>query len=243
MEFGDDVVGIVGQVRGSMPAFRTALAALDKEGVRTILQLGNLGLVRPNLNVDERLGGLLRKGGFTLAFLDGADDPEKLRLAKPARERAVHLTDHVRYLPPGSRGWLSEWLSWASLGGTDLGSPAQAVTTKDVEKLGVGPIDVLFTHLPPYGIPKLEGPDSRRSESRAAVTAAHLLLRPKILVTTGDHLYTRTYGFLGVAGPFAAGSWSSLLPRPRQRPSFLRRRTGAYSYSTAAACRSSFLKT
>jgi hypothetical protein len=174
------VLGVAGDWHGNLMWARARLADLGRQGITTLLHVGDFGVwpgpsgKRYLLGVEEaaassRVEVLVTPGNHEDwgRLTDLWSNPRNR--TENGVTRPLRLTEHVTVLPRGYR-WTMDGRSFASLGGAasvDRRSrtegvdwwPSEAITDGHVERVvHDGPADVLLTHEspdPPWATPKV----------------------------------------------------------------------------------------
>ncbi|MDR0784207.1 MAG: metallophosphoesterase [Propionibacteriaceae bacterium] len=184
---------LVGDTHGNPRWTRTVINQASELGVDLLIQLGDFGYWprfhdgRDYLHAVEKA---LAGRDLSMWFLDGNhEDHVRLRSCDTPPGR-VAITDHIGYLPRGTR-WQWGQTRWLALGGAvsvdqSWRTPGhdwfaeETITTDQQEAIiAAGPADVVIAHDAPWGVPFLVqqfrqdlSPESRGSWPAAALIEA-----------------------------------------------------------------------
>lgn len=160
-------IGLVGDIDGDVDMLSICLDRLRVRGCEAVVQLGDLGLVWPDEDMDATLGELderLAREGQVLYLVDGNHDDHARLNAMPVADDGVRwVRPRFGHLPRGWRGTHSTGLEFGALGGASSIDradrvegvdwwPDENVTEAQVDSLGLEPLDVLFGHDVPRGV-------------------------------------------------------------------------------------------
>ena len=160
-------IGLIGDVEGDVAMLTICLDRLRNRGCEAVVQLGDLGLVWPDENMDATLDELdarLEREGQVLYFVDGNhDDHAQLGVMPVAEDGVRWIRPRFGHLPRGWRGLHSTGLTFGALGGASSIDrsdrlegvdwwPEENITEEQVASLGREPLDVLFAHDAPLGV-------------------------------------------------------------------------------------------
>lgn len=164
-------IGLLGDTHANYGWLMYALNKFNREGIDTILQLGDFGIWPGGTNAGmmNRVNILLRNYRQTLYVVPGNhEDYTQIAAVPVADDGWQHFREHILLAPRGHR-W--EWggLSFVALGGApsvDRAArwkakmgwwPEEAITEEDVEKvIEGGYADVMVAHDAPTGIREIE---------------------------------------------------------------------------------------
>ena len=207
MQYGERV-GVLGTVNADWPSLNVALAAFARHDVRTVVQLGDLGLIPESVdwrNLPAEPGRALATFEQKLLFLDGPSDPVRLRFVPFDHDRELPWSWHrdevrfvssrIGYLPRGYRDQFESEQKFAVLGGGESELEDRRVDDRDVEALGRGYADVLFMRLPPFERPGAADPVDGDAPSQGEVHRAFLAVRPRLLVATDSVFGAKTLAY------------------------------------------------
>ena len=179
---------------------RLAKAAADND-CPVIIQVGDFGYFPAHGEGRHFLTAVERAcatNGIKLWFIDGNHDDHTSLAALEHRHLPVAISDHVTYLPRGTRLCLGD-TAFGFLGGAFsvdwrdrvLGRdwwPNEITNSADVDRLGPGPLDVLITHDAPAGINlsspwRLPADDQiRADDARSVIARAVTTTTPRIVI-------------------------------------------------------------
>jgi hypothetical protein len=162
-------LAVVGDVHGDIQWLRDVVLSCARENVRTILQVGDLGLDWPGRNrarMETRLERLLAEEGMTMVTCGGNHDNwDTLSSLTVQPDGLATWRPHIRFLPRGGRATI-EGLTVGGLGGAfSVDGPPLRTEGKDWwanEELTLeeaksliagGPVAILLTHDVPAGVP------------------------------------------------------------------------------------------
>lgn len=160
---------VAGDWHGDLQWIREVVRSAHTAGARTILQVGDLGLLWPGRGkgrFDARLSRFLDEHDMDLFFIDGNhDNHTELRAVEVQPDGLATLLPRIHYLPRAGRFHLNG-LRIAGLGGAySLDAPwrktgvdwwpdIEEVSPEDVHQLiPGGPVDILLTHEVPASVP------------------------------------------------------------------------------------------
>ncbi|AWB94470.1 hypothetical protein DCE93_01280 [Agromyces badenianii] len=199
---------MIGTVNGDWASLTVANAGLARHEVRTVFQLGGLGLIPDDVdwrNLPAEPGRALAAYEHKLLFLDGPSDPLRLRYVpfdhdsglpwSWHREEVRFVSSRIGYLPRGFRDEFETAQKFAVLGGGESDHEDRRVDDRDVEALGRGYADVLFTCLPPFERPSATDLNDKDAPSQAEVHRAFLAVRPRLLLATGSAFGAKTLAY------------------------------------------------
>ncbi|QYF88479.1 metallophosphoesterase [Arthrobacter sp. PAMC25284] len=204
-------VVVAGDLHGDLQWARHLIRSARAAGARTILQVGDLGVLWPGRakgRFDARLDAYLEAFDMNLGFVDGNhDNHTELRLLDVEADGLARVRPRILYLPRGGRT-VVEGLTVGGLGGAfsvdyEWRTPDKSwwpgieeVEAGDIEKLiAGGPVDVLLTHDVPASVPmrgELDLPaeiQTRAQVSRDLLQNAVEALKPPLLFS--GHWHTR----------------------------------------------------
>jgi hypothetical protein len=168
----DSRIGLLGDTHGG---FRWTVAAIDlltRQGVNTLIQLGDFGFVwhgsQDEKKILDRLDAVLTSVDARMLVVDGNHEGyAALARHYPADEAGCReITERITWLPRGWRDQTAAGARVGALGGAASidrsmrqapdsrgrgGSwwPQEATTVDDVRRLGGEPLDILLSHEPP----------------------------------------------------------------------------------------------
>lgn len=162
-------LAVVGDVHGDVGWLRTLVMSCARESVRTILQVGDMGLDWPGRNrarMEARVGRLLADAGITMLTCGGNHDNWDTLSSLPVQPDGLATwRPHIRFLPRGGRT-VVEGLVVGGLGGAfsvdgpplrTAGKdwwPTEEPTEAEARKLiAGGPVDILLAHDVPAAVP------------------------------------------------------------------------------------------
>ncbi|PTT70194.1 metallophosphoesterase family protein [Arthrobacter sp. HMWF013] len=162
-------LAVVGDVHGDIQWLRDVAVSCARENVRTILQVGDLGLDWPGRNrarLETRLERLLAAEGMTMVTCGGNHDNWDTLSSLPVQPDGLATwRPHIRFLPRGRRATI-EGLTVGALGGAfSLDGPPLRTEGKDwwaneeptpeeaLNLVAGGHVDILLTHDVPAGVP------------------------------------------------------------------------------------------
>lgn len=199
---------IAGDWHGHTTWMEKALRSAHRNGFSTIIHVGDLAVLWPAPNDQDKFTKVLKKRldeyGITLIFVDGNHDVHPRLRALPLNADGFGvISDRLLYAPRGHR-WELEGIRFAALGGAysvdrssrKLGSSwweGEEVHPADVARLGHEPLDVLITHEVPAGVDVRYGftlPDHLEFasyESRRLVREAVRTTRPRLVFSGHWH--------------------------------------------------------
>lgn len=164
-------IGLIGDIHGDLGHLLTVLRMFRNRNIDTIVQLGDLGLVRPPRVWDWELSKLCRALAHfdqTLYWLDGNHE-DHLRLAKRSvgSDGIRWIRNSIGHLPRGFRATLSSGKALAVLGGANSIDvnyrtqeidwwPEESITDADLERLGTQPTDIFLGHDAPLQVMSLD---------------------------------------------------------------------------------------
>ena len=161
-------IAVVGDVHSAFGWMRTVVKSAAREGVHTIIQVGDLGLDWPGAmrgRLEARLNRLLVEHEMELICSPGNHDNVTVISILPVQDDGlIHWRSNIKILPKGGRTVFGE-LRIGGLGGAlsvDKAFrregrdwwPDEAPTREHAEHLVTGaPIDILIAHDAPWGVP------------------------------------------------------------------------------------------
>lgn len=205
---------IAGDVHANLPWLRRLARSATTAGARTILQVGDLGVLWPGRDkgrFDAKLDRYLRGFGLELIFIDGNHDNHyDLRKLNVEADGLARIRESIKYLPRGGRITL-QGMNIGGLGGAfsvdyEWRKPGvswwphmEEVEVADVEKIiAGGALDVLLTHDVPAGVQvesNFELPDetlAKAQTSRDLLQRAVEAIRPSNVFS--GHWHQRIVG-------------------------------------------------
>ncbi|KQO97496.1 metallophosphoesterase family protein [Leifsonia sp. Leaf264] len=166
-----DRIGLLGDAHGNLGDIMSAAASLRDHGITALIQLGDFGVVWPGQNWGHNLDRLnlkLQRRGQVLHFVHGNHDwIPKLRQF-PADEDGVRwLRPTIAHLDTGVRGTFPSGRSFVAIGGANSIDheirtegeswwPEESITGADLQTVGSGYADVLFSHDAPLDVTSLD---------------------------------------------------------------------------------------
>lgn len=170
-------IGLLGDVHGRTAWFRYAIDKFAREGITTVVQLGDFGIGQPfmfNKTLKSLNQHLVRKG-ITFYVVPGNHENYDVINALPVEEDGwQHLKSNILLAPRGHR-WVWDGVSFVALGGApsvdrswrrqrDANKPhdpcwweAEAITLEDVSNVAAGGYaDVMIGHDAPNGISTIQ---------------------------------------------------------------------------------------
>lgn len=159
IETADRVV-IAGDWHGNVDWARQVLKAAVRAGIRTVIQVGDFGMLWANDEPLNAVSNTCVELGVELFWFDGNHENFDLmadRGALPSGDEPVELAPSVWYLPRGFR-WNNHDRTWMSVGGAYSVDKAhrvegrswwsqEEITEADLMRAAApGPVDVLLTH-------------------------------------------------------------------------------------------------
>ncbi|KQV05046.1 metallophosphoesterase family protein [Leifsonia sp. Root112D2] len=163
-------IGLIGDVHGDLGAILDAATFMAERGVNVLLALGDVGLLWPGENGQQRLTKLSKRladRGQTFYWVEGNhDDHHRLNQFPIAADGLRHLSERIVHLPRGYRTTLASGKSLAALGGANsidrfLRTSAswwaeESITDDDLNTLGDEHADILVGHDAPLDILSLD---------------------------------------------------------------------------------------
>jgi hypothetical protein len=160
---------VAGDWHGNLQWIRHVIRAAHAAGAKTILQVGDLGLLWPGRGkgrFDAKLDRYLDAFNLELLFIDGNHDSHSdLRALEVGPDGLATVLPRIKYLPRGGRT-VVQGVSYAGLGGAfsvdypgrkpgvDWWPGIEEVEPQDVATLVAGgPVDILLTHDVPAAVP------------------------------------------------------------------------------------------
>lgn len=202
-------IGLLGDTHGNYGWMMYALDKFNREGITTILQLGDFGIWPGERaeGVMHRVGLLLRNYKQTLYVVPGNhDDYSQIAQVPVADDGWQHFRERILLAPRGHR-WEWDGLKFVALGGAPSVDrtirleknwpwwPEEAIIQEDVDKVVAGGYaDVMVCHDAPSGVQRIEkeighNPHGFRQEDlvyadegRAMLTQAFRGVAPSLLL-------------------------------------------------------------
>ncbi|WP_415853607.1 metallophosphoesterase family protein [Sinomonas sp. G460-2] len=203
----------LGDLRGNILAARLAAKTIKATGIDTLFQVGDCGLLFPDISREKmvrRLDYFMEQASARMWWIDGNhDNHPALRELPLQADGTRRLTDRLTYLPRGvvvdfdgvrvgalggafsvDRAWRKEGKTlWAA-----KEEPAEAEANLLIENVAGKRLDVLLVHEAPAGVTGLKGMDlPPEIEAQANVTRELLqrivaTLRPRVVFCGHWHL-------------------------------------------------------
>lgn len=178
-------LGILGDTHGNYRWIKYALGKFNREGIDTIIQLGDFGFgLSPEQNFEKKVNLLLKNYGQHMVVVPGNHENYDLVNAAPLREDGFQQYGDNMLLAPRGHRWVWDGLSFVALGGgpsldrtwrkshetaPDSSFPEgmvpdhrkifweeEAITKHDVQKvINGGHADVMLGHDAPDGIEEI----------------------------------------------------------------------------------------
>lgn len=189
-------VAVVGDLHGDLQWARHVIRSAHAEGVKTILQVGDLGVLWPGAmkgRWDARLNKYLDAFDVDFIFIDGNHDSHReLRDLEVHSDGLARVLPRIKYLARGGRT-VVENLVVGGLGGAfsvdhpwrkpgvDWWPDIEEVASQDVEMLVAGgPVDILLTHDVPAAVPMRSKWDDLDAETIARAQVSRDLLQQAV---------------------------------------------------------------
>ncbi len=169
-------IGLLGDVHGRIGWFRYAIDKFKREGIDTIVQLGDFGLGDPFMygKTLKSLNNALVRNGITFYVVPGNHENYDFIDSIPVEADGwQHLKSNILLAPRGHR-WEWDGISFVALGGapsvdrtwrianelfskTKSWFPGEAITPEDVAKVSAGGYaDVMIGHDAPGGVVEIQ---------------------------------------------------------------------------------------
>lgn len=190
----DVPVVVAGDWHGQLQWIRELVRSAKVTGAKSILQVGDLGVLWPGRGkgrFDARLNRFLDEHEMTLIFIDGNhDNHTELRALEVQSDGLATVLPRIKYLPRGGRTTV-QGLTVGGLGGAysvdhpwrtpdvDWWPGVEEVEPDDVDKLiAGGPVDVLLSHDVPAAVQGLQSKwDDLDPETTARALRSRILLQ------------------------------------------------------------------
>lgn len=161
-------LAVVGDVHGAYGWMRTVVKSAAREGVQTVIQVGDLGLDWPGAmrgRLEQRLNRLLIEHEMDLICSPGNHDNMTAISTLPVQDDGlITWRSNIKILPKGGRtvieglrigglgGAMSIDRAWRTLG-RNLWADEEPTREQAEQLVAGGPIDVLIAHDAPMGVP------------------------------------------------------------------------------------------
>lgn len=204
MEEADIPFAVAGDLHGDTGWSRRLVRSAAAAGVKTLFQVGDLGVCFPGRDkyrFDRRLDGYLGAAGMKMIWVVGNHDSHEDLAAMPVEDDGlVHVRENILMLPRGGRIDYAG-LTVGGLGGAfsvdyrhrtpgkDWWPGDEEVQPEDVEKLAAGgPVDVLLTHDVP-SVVEMVGDMVISAEDEARANASRILLTQALEKVDPSHIF------------------------------------------------------
>ncbi|MGY3567962.1 metallophosphoesterase family protein [Sinomonas sp. RB5] len=204
---------VLGDLHGNVMAARLAAKAMRAAGLQVMLQVGDCGLLWPDMGRQKmvrRLDSFMEQSSAQFYWIDGNHDAHpSLRELPLQADGSRRLTDRLTYLPRGLvaeidgaligalGGAFSVDAAWRKEGKTlwaELEAPTEAEAAQLIENAAGRRLDVLLTHDAPAGVTSLRGLDlppelaARANVTRELLQRTVQALRPRIVLCGHWHV-------------------------------------------------------